>query len=300
MAESARDLLDPSTLARIENYGLLARVAVNGFVSGMHRSLSHGFGTEFLHYRNYSPGEDLKYVDWKVYARNERLYTKVFEEETNMNLYLLVDLSASMDFQGTRAMCSKSHYAKMLAACLAHLAIRQGDHVGLIAYGDDLFDVIEPSARGGHLDRILRSLQRIRPAGASDHLRPIHFLERHLRSRGLVVVISDMLESEDVLPAELKRLRTARSDCIALQVLDPDELDLPRTAAARMIDAESSAARMTSPEAVSERYNHRMAAWTAELQTRMRRAGVDHCILNTRDSIGISLARYLSHHANTR
>jgi uncharacterized protein (DUF58 family) len=293
MKTPAAELLSPATLARIDNYSLLAKTAVEGFLSGLHRSLSHGTGGEFLQYRNYSPGDDLKYVDWKVYSRQNKFHTKVFQEETNMNLSLVLDASGSLDYHGSRAPCGKWRYAAMVAACLAYMASRQGDNVGLYLYNSGVVQALDPSRSQGQLQRIFSSLTRQRPANPADHERAWNYLTGHFRSRGLVVFLSDFLEAEKTLPALLKRLRFAHHDCLAIQVLDPDELDLPFDRSTEFIDLERGGRIDTYPATVRANYVRAMENFLDELSRSMKRSQVDFLRLVTSETLAHSLATYL-------
>jgi len=291
--QAQQDLLDPATLAGMGNLALMARAAVEGYLSGMHRSLLHGCGTEFVQYRNYTPGEDLKYIDWKVYARSDRLYTKVYEEETNMNCYVLMDASASMDYKGTEAACSKFHYARMVAACIGYLAQRQGDNIGLFAYGEHLREAIEPGHRSGQFERFLKGLGRAQPEGAAAHEALLKALSMRLRQRGLVIYLSDMLEAEDTLTKALARLRFAHCEVLAIQILDPDErnFELPRVA--RFVDSETGREVVSWPDAVRARYQAGMEHFQNKLRTGFAQAGIDFLSLSTRDALGPAMAAYL-------
>ncbi|MBC2595566.1 DUF58 domain-containing protein [Ruficoccus amylovorans] len=295
MPPSVHDLLDPAHLAQLGNYALLSRTAVEGFLSGMHRSLFHGFGTEFLQYRDYTPGADLKYLDWKLLARTDRLYTKVYQEETNMNLQLVLDTSASMDYRGERAACTKLHYACMTAACLAYMAVRQGDNVGLFAYGDTLQEVVPPGHRTGQLDRVLQALTRLRPAGPADHDAMLQTFGNQLRQRSIVIYISDMLEAENLLPEHLKRFRLRHCDTLAVQVLDSDELDLPIEGVARFHDIESGREIISWAETTRDGYKSQMSDFMNKLRDGFTRSQVDLLRLTTDESLGYALARYLHH-----
>lgn len=287
------DLLSPATLARIDNYSLLAKMAVEGFLSGLHRSLSHGTGGEFLQYRNYTPGDDLKYVDWKVYSRQNRFHTKVFREETNMNLSLVIDASASLNYGGERAAWGKWRYAAMLAACFAYMASRQGDQVGLYVYNDRIIEALEPSRAAGQLQRVFGILTRQQPTGRADHEHAWNYLTGHFRRRGMVVFLSDFLEAEDSLPPLLKRLRFARHDCLAIQVLDPDEIDLPFDRSTEFIDLESGRRIDTWPAGIRSSYSRAMNDFLVRLSESMTGAQVDFLRMVTSDSLAHSLATYL-------
>lgn len=293
--QAFKSLLDPANLSRIEPFTLMARTAVEGYLSGLHRSVFQGFGSEFLQYRHYTPGEDLKYVDWKLYARSDRLHTKVFQEETNMNVYLVLDASASMDYQGSDAVCSKLRYASMIAACLAYMANRQGDNISLLTYQDKISGFIEPGHRNQQLHRVLLELARIKPQGEGNHAAALNFLEKHVGNRGLVIFLSDMLEQENTLPKFLSRLRLLHCDCIGLQILDPDEISLPRRASARFEGMESGTEVLTSPATVADHYNEQMKAFMQRLKSAFHREQVDYLPLTSKDNLGHALAAYLHH-----
>lgn len=293
MSVSLVDLLSPATLSRIENYALLARVAVEGYLSGLHRSFSRGQGSEFLQYRSYAPGDDLKYVDWKVFSRTDKFYSKVFQEETNMNCYLVLDASASMDYRGERAVCTKWRYAAMVAACLAYLASRQGDNVGLCVYNGDVVEMIEARQRHGQLQRILTALARRKPEGGARHEYAWNYLAGHLRSRGMVVFLSDFLEAETTLPPILKRIRFARHECVAVQVLDPDERDLPFDHSTEFIDPEAGRRILTHPAKVRAHYVERMNDFMERLSVALARSQVEFLPLVSSDSLARSLSAYL-------
>ncbi|MBT3288549.1 MAG: DUF58 domain-containing protein [Victivallales bacterium] len=286
------ELLSPSVLARIDDYSLLARTVVEGFISGLHRSLFQGFGSEFFQYRPYVAGDDLKYVDWKVYARQDRLQTKVFQEETNMNCCLVLDASASMDYQGDRAACNKLRYAAMAAACLAYLASRQGDRVGLYAYGDGLQTVVHPG-RGGGLRGVLSAIARLKPAGVADHRQALDFVSDSVRRRGIVVWLSDFHGAEDEVGSLLKRFRFSHHEGVAFQILDPDELDLPFAGTMRFVDSEHSGEIVTAPEEVREEYRQRVAEFTETIRLSCLREQVDYLFMRSDENLGNLLAAYL-------
>ncbi|MCZ6672030.1 MAG: DUF58 domain-containing protein [Verrucomicrobia bacterium] len=293
MAVAYKDLLDPAHLTRIENYALMAKGAVEGFLSGMHRSVYHGLGTEFLQYRNYVPGEDLKYVDWKVFAKRDELVTKVYQEETSMNCYFVIDASASHNYQGERAACTKLRYACMIAASLAYLATRQGDNISLFAYQDSIVEALEPGHRNGQLHRFLQALIRLKPEGHANHERLLQSITHHMRSRGLVVYLSDMLEAEETLPRMLQTLRFQHCDCLAMQVLDPDEQDLPHGYPVRYIDSETGQEVTTFADTVREGYEKSMGQFMEDLKKGFRDAQVEYTLLLTTDNLGRALSQYL-------
>ena len=290
---SSQDLLNPAHLSKIDNYALIARTATEGFLTGLHRSISHGRGTEFFQYRSYSPGEDLKYLDWKVYARRNQLQTKTYEEETNTTCYLVLDVSASMDFAGQRAACSKIRYACMVAACLAYLAARQGDSIGFLAYNENIVEWIGPRSGKGQLTSIVQALSRLEPAGRANHEKAWDTLTRSLPGRGIVVFLSDMLEAEYTLPPLLRFGQSRKYDCLAVQILDPDEMDLPYDYAARFEGCEGGDPVATYPEAIRDRYMDSMNHFLNDLNRGMADTSSDYFRLLTNDHLGLALAHYL-------
>ena len=290
----AKDLLDPHTLAHIEDYNLLGRMIAQGIYSGLHKSIRHGRGTEFFQYRNYSPGEDLKFVDWKVYARSNHLYSKTFEEETNTHIYLILDTSASMSYEGSRSPCNKLRYATMAAAALAHLANRQGDGVGLFAYGEEILEWIEPRTGRDHVQNIYQALDRLKPGGKSDHKRCLPTLVNRLPGRGLVILLSDMLEAEDELPDLLQFSQSSRYDCIAFQILDPDEMDLPYEEPLEFSAMEEQRLIPTFPETIRSEYQQNMSNFQEKLAANLAGSGVHTFPIQTKESLGTALSYYLS------
>ncbi len=290
---SVNDILSPAALADIDNYQLLAKVVVEGFMAGLHRSLYHGFGSEFVQYRDYSPGDDLKYIDWKVFGRRDRLYTKVFEQETNMDCTLVLDASASMSYSGSRASCSKLRYGAMIAACLAYLATQQGDSIGFYAYAEQLAQALPAAHRLGQLQRVLAALQSLSPQGAANHGQVLPYIAESLRRRGMLVLISDFLEAERQVPELLKAFRFTGKETIVIQVLDPDELDLPFEHTVRFEDSESGRHLVTSPAAVRRDYRQAMADYLATMRTACHEIQADYLLCTTAESLGTALSAYL-------
>jgi uncharacterized protein (DUF58 family) len=290
---SITDILSPSVLVDIDNYQLLAKVVVEGFVAGMHRSLFHGTGSEFVQYRDYTPGDDLKYLDWKVLAKRDRLYTKVFEEETNMDCTLVLDASASMGYRGVNASCSKLRYAAMAVACLAYLASRQGDNIGFYCYADKLRAAMPAARPGTQLQRIFTSLQGIEPGGVANHETHLHYVAESLRPRGIFVFVSDCLEAEDTVPELLKAFRFTGKEAIVIQVLDRDETELPYSHNVRFRDSETNEEIATSPSAVRKDYQASMAAFLANLRDACHEIQADYLLATSDSSLGELLAAYL-------
>jgi uncharacterized protein (DUF58 family) len=290
----SRDLrfLDPAVIARLGSMELKARTVVEGFLSGLHRSPYKGFSVEFAEYRQYLPGDDLSTLDWKVYARSDRHYVKKFEEETNLECHILLDVSASMGYRAGAAM-SKVEYGSVLAASLAYLMHRQRDATGLIEFDDKITGRLPASARPGHLHAILLALERIAPGAKSDVGRPLHQLAEALGKRSLVVLISDLLDDPETVIRGLKHLRFRGTDVIVFQVLDPHEIQFPFRGAARFTDLESRDEVTADPARVREGYLEAMGALRARYEKDLRGAGIDFLSLDTSKPLDFALLAYL-------
>jgi len=294
VVESAESsLLDPAHLKGIEDYSLLARVVVDGAMPGIHRSLRQGRGNEFFQYRPYEPGEDMKAVDWKVFAKRDELVAKTFQEDTNFTLYLVLDASASMGYQGDRASCSKLRYAKMLAACFAYLAQRQGDRFGLFAYSDQIQQWVRPQSGSGHLNRLLVSLASLEAKGENDHEGAWEKLSGSLPGRSMIVFLSDFLEAEDSLSERLRFSLSARYECLCMQVLDPDEVDLPDAEAIRFAEMEGVREISSAPSAIRDKYQRDMNAFVEDLRGKLASVSAEFESLRSDQELGHSLRRFL-------
>ncbi len=287
------NLLDPAHLNKIEDFSLLARVVVDGAMPGIHKSLRQGRGSEFFQYRPYARGEDLKLIDWKVYAKRNELVAKTFQEDTNFTVCLVLDASASMGYQGKRASSSKLRYASMLVACFAYLAQRQGDRLGLFAYSNEVKQWIHPKSGSGQLSRIYSSLQELEAAGKNDHKFAWERMASALPGRAMVVFLSDFLEAEDSLPESLRFSLSSRYECLCLQVLDPDEIDLPEGEALRFAEMEGNREVSTSPPAIREKYKHDMSVFCDDLQSGLSAVSAEFETLSTEQDLGHALRRFL-------
>ena len=286
-------LLDPEILAQIDSFSLLARTVVEGFISGLHKSLYHGFGSEFVHYRHYYPGDDLKYLDWKVYARSNKFHIKVFQEETNCNSYIVLDTSASMGYKGKNRKISKIDYAKMIVACLSYLVSRQGDNVGFYTYGEQLDVCIKPGHRGGQVQNICNNLATIQANGACKHQETLYRLVEMFSRRGIIIFISDFLDVDEAFKKAIRYFRVAHHDCIVFQILDDDELNFPFSDTARFIDSESNTEINTAPELVRERYLNAFHKYLDDFQGSCVNDNIEYFRFSTSQSLANILAAYL-------
>jgi uncharacterized protein (DUF58 family) len=287
-----RQFLDPAVLARLGSLELKARTIVEGFLSGLHRSPFKGFSVEFAEYRQYMPGDDLSTIDWKVYARSDRHYVKKFEEETNLDCHLMLDVSASMGY-GSAGM-TKHEYASCLAAALGYLMNRQRDGVGLTAFDNRVVSMLPASARPGHLRALLVTLDRLRLGTGTDVAKPLHQLAESLTKRGMVVLISDLLDDPERVVRSLKHFRYRGTDVIVFHVLDPDEIDFPFELPARFEDLESGEEVMAVPAAVRQHYLKGMGALIERYRRELGATGIDYHLLRTSEPLEMALLAYLS------
>jgi len=294
-SQDAANFLDPSVLAGIDNLELRARVAVEGFLSGLHRSPHRGFSVEFNDYRQYQRGDDLRHVDWKLYARSEKFYIKQYEDETNTRCMLALDTSASMAY-GSKGL-SKLDFAISVASALAYFIMRQRDAVGLLTYDDKLRDFLPARARQPHLMQLLRVLSQVQPGQQTDAAKPLGDLAATLTKKSLVLLISDLLQGEEATLATLRNLRAMGHDVIVLHVMDDSELHFNFDESSEFIDSETGEAFITTPASVREAYLDNVNRFLDDCKKQCQRAGVDYCLLNTSEPIDAALAAFLSKRA---
>jgi uncharacterized protein (DUF58 family) len=294
-AAGPRDLrfLDPAIIARLGTMELKARTVVEGFLSGLHRSPYKGFSVEFAEYRQYLPGDDLSTLDWKVFARSDRHYVKKFEEETNLECHLLLDISASMAYRGAAPM-SKMEYASVLAASLAFLMNRQRDATGLIAFDEKIVFRLPAAARPGHLHALLLALEQMKVGQRSDVGRPLHQLAEALLKRSLVVILSDLLHDPEAIVKGLRHLKFRGTDVIVFQVLDPHELTFPFRGASRFRDVESAEEVTAEPSHIRAGYLRELAGLTLRYDRELRGSGIDYVQLDTSQPLDFALLAYLA------
>ena len=293
MADARAGFLDPATIARLGTLELKARTIVEGFLSGLHRSPFKGFSVEFAEYRQYIAGDDLSSIDWKVYARSDRYYVKKFEEETNLNCYILLDVSASMGY-GRRGGATKFEYGQMLSASLAYLMNRQHDAFALAAFDDAIVQMLPPSARPGHLRSLLVTLDRLRLGTRTDVSKPLHALADAIKKRGMVVLISDLLDDPERTIDGLRHFRFRGTDVIVFHLIDPDELTFPFERATKFRDMELGDELMAVPAVVRPAYLAELERVLDLYKRELRSMGVDYRLLDTSEPLEHALMSYLS------
>lgn len=284
--------LDPSVVARIGSMELRARTVVEGFLSGLHRSPFKGFSVEFAEYRQYLPGDDLSTIDWKVYARSDRYYVKKFDEETNVECHLLLDVSGSMGY-GSRDV-TKLAYGSYLTASLAYLMNRQRDAVGFIAFDDNIVTHLPPSARPGHLRSVLLALNQLSLGTRSNVAKPLHQLADSLVKRGVVVLLSDLLDDPAKTIQGLKHLRFRGTDIVVFHLLDHDELTFPYDRLTRFRDMETSDEVMAAPLEVRDHYLSEIESLVSHYKRELGLVGIDYQLVDTSKSLDFALMSYLS------
>jgi uncharacterized protein (DUF58 family) len=270
---------------------LRARTVVEGFWHGLHRSPYHGFSVEFTEYRPYSPGDDPRYLDWRLVARTDRYFIKKFEDETNLRCHLLIDNSRSMTF-GSRGY-TKATYANTLAATLAYFLSKQGDAVGLLTFDEGVREYLPARNRPGHLRHLMLALDQ--PAGgtATDLTAPLRRMAELLRKRGLVVLVSDLLAPVETLETSLALLTAAGHEVILFQLLDPAELTFKFNDAARFLDLESGRDLFLEPELARKEYVRRLEAHIAGIETVCSRLGMSFQRLATDQPLELALFDFL-------
>ncbi len=284
-------LTDPAFFSRLDNLELRARGIVEGFMHGLHRSPFVGFSVEFASHREYAQGDDLRHVNWKIFARQKRLYVKEFDAETNMNLHLLVDVSGSMECANSGM--SKLDYGTTLAAALAHLALKQHDAVGLTLYADEVLLHIEPRAKPHQLDEILQAIATTKARPKSNAGRALHQAAELCRHRGMVAIISDFFDDLPAIKRGFDQLRFRQHEVLAFQVWDRWERDLPLDGNICFTDLESREDITTHAEGVREKYLEAVGQWRSELQRGCLNRGVDRVEVVTDEALDKALLDYL-------
>lgn len=280
-----KSAFDPKALAALEGLDLKARYVMEGFLSGLHESPFHGYSSEFSEYRDYQPGDDLRHLDWQLFARSDRLCVKQYTQETNARVYVVMDTSASMGYRGADAWGSKLAAARTVAAALTWFLLRQNDAVGLIALGPGGPELAptfaRPSQKPSQMALLLRLLEAIEPAGG-ERLGPLlGHATRLIRRRSLVLFFSDLLEPSEAIERAFKELRFLGHDCMAFQVLDRDEVEFPFGPAAEFEDLETGARRFVNPGAARARYLERFGAFMAAHKELFRTLEIPHCVVRT-------------------
>jgi uncharacterized protein (DUF58 family) len=289
-----QQLADPQVISRMARLQVRARLVVEGVISGLHKSPYHGFSVEFAQHREYTPGDEIRYVDWKVVARSDRYYIKEFEEETNLKAYVMVDGSQSMTYRGRGREYSKLDYASVIAAALSSLMIQQRDAVGLGIFDDAVRTYLPPRGIASHFSQILEELSRVDPQPKTNLGATFHELAERVKRRGLIVVISDMFGDADAILMGLRHFRHRKHEVIVFHVLDEDEISFPFTDLTKFQGLELEPDIMVDPRGVQEEYLHHFTTFCDRLERGCREMQIDLVRMNTKEEPAPVLATYLA------
>jgi len=278
----------PGVLAGIADLELVARIVVDGLLSGLHRSPFHGYSAEFSQYRHYRPGDDLKYVDWKAFGRSDRFYTRQFRETTNLSALFVIDVSRSMNFPGQR---SKFTLARSVAAILGTLVLDQGDAAGVLAV-DDRAHYVPPRSGHHHLRVLLSELTTLEPTGSVAIADALRRAAAIVKRRGMIIVLSDFYEDDDAI-GQMRRLARMGHDVVAVHTLAREELSLGMSGAAEFVDLESGRTLVVQPSAARDAYVASFTTWLASIEQQLRRDGIDYLRVVTDEPIEPVLRRFL-------
>ena len=284
--------IDPAVLAGISHLGLVAKTVVDGFVAGLHRSPDFGFSQEFAEYRAYTPGDDLRHVDWNVFARTERAYLKRYRGETNSQLTMMLDASASMAY--TSGGVSKLDYARYLTVSIAYLANQQRDAAGIIIFDDDVSNYVAPSTRQGQFMRVAHAIERAQPGTRTDFAKPFLHFQQFLKRRGIAVVISDFYEEPETVIKAMEPLRFRGNELILFHVLDPQEIQPKLKEPVLLVDMETKDAIEVSPDYAKHEYRAKFDAHVEQLRSKAKASNMDYCLLRTDRPLDDALREYLT------
>jgi len=293
MAKSSYLYFEPQRAAKLKNINILARQAVEGFITGLHRSPHRGFSVEFSEHREYAPGDDLRHLDWVAWGRSDRYYIKQYEQETNLRAYVLLDISRSMDYtmgQGP----TKFAYGCFLAACLSYLMCRQQDMVGMIAFDEEMRFHLSPGSTPAHLDRIFTRLEQIRPGRGTAMAPTFHELADTIKKRGLIVVISDLYDDQAEIVRALQHFVYKKHQIIVFHVMDQAELDFPFTKMHTFVDMETDERLQIDPRYLREPYLDEINAFTEGYRRECSQRNIEYVLTATSQPYDTMLLEYLA------
>jgi uncharacterized protein (DUF58 family) len=284
----------PQTLVKLQGLQLRARRIVEGYLAGLHRSPFHGHSIEFAEHREYAPGDDLRYVDWKVFARTDKYYVKQYEDETNLICYLVMDVSASMQYRGPNAALSKLEYAQCVAAALAWLVLQQQDAISLVTFDDRIRAHLPPSNSAPHLKHVLQVLETSAPSAATRAGAILHELAGTISKRGVFILISDLLDNLDSLVTGLRHLRHQRHDVVVLHVLDAAEIDFPFRRPMLFRGLETATTLVADPASLRRTYLTELQKHIDAVQHFCRESEIDYRLARTDQPFDVTLSSFLS------
>lgn len=293
MDEDYRKYLQPQVVSTLANMELRARLVVEGFIAGLHRSPYHGFSVEFAEHRPYMPGDEIRHVDWKIYGRTDRFYIKQYEEETNLKAYLVLDASRSMTYASPGQM-TKLEYASYLAASLAYMMVKQQDAVGLATFDETITAFLPPHSTRPYLKQLLLMLQRLSGGKGTAAGRSLHLVAERLKRRGLVIILSDLLDDPDQVIAAFKHFRHKKNEVIVMHILDPLERSFAFAQDATFKDLETAEQVATQPWHIRSGYRDAVSEFIDRYKRECREHHIDYVLLDTRTPFDVALIEYLS------
>ncbi|MBN4076313.1 DUF58 domain-containing protein [Gemmatimonas aurantiaca] len=295
MPSPQSQFLDPKTVSKLDSLELRARLMVEGFIAGLHKSPFHGFSVEFAERRQYMPGDPIKLIDWKHYAKSDRYYIKQYEEETNLKSHILLDLSASMGYASD--VVTKRDYAGTLAAALAYLNLKQRDAVGLVTFDKTIRSVIPPASKSGQLNQLLREIASQKPADTTDVGSALHLMAEQIKRRGLVILISDLLDDPESIISGLRHFRHNRHEVIVFHIVDPRERDFAFREEAIFKDMETGEEITTLPWQIKQSYAESFKEFSSFLSLKCSESKIDYHLIDTSTPFDQALYAFLGKRA---
>ncbi|MEE9316039.1 MAG: DUF58 domain-containing protein [bacterium] len=292
MEQPKRGYIDPLIVAKLSTMLLKARFVVEGFIAGLHQSPYRGFSLEFAQHREYSPGDETRHIDWKVYGRKDKYFVKQYQEETNLKGYILLDISASMGYKSKEI--TKLQYGSYLAASLAFLMLRQQDSVGLVTFDERIKKYIPPRQSKGHLSLILEELEKLTSSSQTGINRSLQELGQYTKRRGLIILISDLLDDQEKVLNALKYFRFKKHEVIVFHLLDPAEMELPFTNVLWLEDMENGKRVLTHPQIIREKYKSVVKEFVETYKLSCLRSDIDYCLMDTKTPLDFALGAYLA------
>jgi len=287
-----RKYLQPDVVSRLANMELVARLVVEGFITGLHKSPYHGFSVEFAEHRQYMPGDEIKHLDWKIYGRTDRYYIKQFEEETNLKSYIILDASRSMSYS-SGGRITKLEYASYITGALAQLMVQQRDAVGFTIYDEKVRTYMPPHATKSYLKEILRQLEKLEASNRTATADSLHIIAERIKRRGLVIILSDLFDRPDQVMSALRHFRHKKNEVIVMQILDPMERSFAFGRDAVFKDLETAEELMTQPWHIQKAYQQEMKRFLDSYKRECRENNIDYILLYTSIPFDVALFEYL-------
>ncbi|HMF17295.1 MAG TPA: DUF58 domain-containing protein [Gemmataceae bacterium] len=291
--DDPRRFLHPDTIARISRLDLRARQVVEGFITGMHRSPFFGHSVEFVQHRDYTPGDDIRHLDWKVWSKTDKFYIKQFEEETNLRCTLVVDVSNSMHYG--RGALNKYNYGCTIAACLGYMLLRQQDAVGCITFDEEVRQIVPTRSQHTHIDAIIKAMDVSRPRDKTNIEKILRRVAENAPGRGMIVLVSDLLVDREDLFRGLEMLRHGRHDVLVFHVLDEDEMTFPFAGTTRFEGMEELEQLLCDPRALRDGYIEALEEYLVEVRRGCARKGIDYMLVHTKEYLDAVLSKFLHH-----